>query len=236
MDYPTAIRLAPPGWRHFALRDVGRLPRAVREHELARIPESERDAALRGDAAASERMVRALFWTLVYHLEPQRWDALARAEPVATALTDLLPREVDVAVDVGAGTGRLTARLLERARRVVAVEPSLALGGVLARRLPAVAVVAAWAERLPLPDHAASLTAACGAFGPDAAVLSELRRVTRRGGTIALVSPEEPAWFERQGWTRATVVPAEAGPRPGWIDEFFGPPEPPRELVMLRTG
>ena len=72
MEYAEAVEQAPPGWRHFTIEDVARLPEAVRRHEMARIPDGE----------PGERIIRALFWTLVYHLEPEKWDQLARHEPI----------------------------------------------------------------------------------------------------------------------------------------------------------
>ena len=223
MDYEEAVAKAPPGWRRFSIADVERLPRHVRDRELARVPEGEPD----------ENVLRGLFWTLVYHLEPAWWDALARIEPVTPALVDALPRGVDLAVDVGAGSGRLTEHLLGRSRRVVAVEPSAGLRDILAHRIPAVHVIAGMAEWLPLEDGCSGLTTACGAFGPDETILAELRRVTAPGGVVALINPERPEWFERQGWSRMTVAPAPAPDHPSWLDELFGPPDPPRELVML---
>lgn len=225
MEFEEAVESAPPGWRHFTEADIARLPRSVRQHELARVPRGE----------SEERLVRALFWTLVYHLEPEKWDELSRYEPVEPSLIDALPRNVDVAVDVAAGSGRLTQHLLSRSGRVVAVEPSHGLGVTLARRMGRVRVVAGWAESLPLRDGSAQLTTACGAFGPDPVVLAELRRVTAPGGLIALISPEEPDWFEEQGWTRVSAPPRAAPDHPAWIDEFFGPLDPPHELVMTRV-
>ena len=204
------------------MADIARLPDAVRRRELARVPKGE----------SEERVVRALFWTLVYHLEPERWDELARAEPIAPALIEMLPRDLALTVDVGAGSGRLTQHLATRAGEVVAVEPAAGLGAILRRRLPRVRVVAGWAEALPLADHRAQLAAACGAFGPDDAVLSELRRVTAPGGVVALISPEQPEWFEARGWRRLRTDPPVLPPRAEWLDGFFGPPDPPHELVM----
>jgi SAM-dependent methyltransferase len=223
MDYEEAVVKAPPGWRHFSRADVDRLPRAVRERELARVPHGEPD----------ERVVRGLFWTLVYHLEPEWWDALARVEPITPELLDALPRDVDLAVDVGAGSGRLTEHLVARCRRVIAVEPSAGLRDILHHRLPDVHAVAGWAESLALDDSCSRLTAACGAFGPDEGILNELRRVTASGGVVALISPEQPEWFERHGWRRVTVAPARVSEHARWLDDFFGPPDPPHELVML---
>lgn len=225
MDYATAVRRAPPGWRHFHAEDIARLPSAVRDHELARIPRGEPD----------DHVLRALFWTLVYHLEPERWDELAGVEPVDPALIEALPNDVGVAIDVAAGSGRLTHHLRRRARRVIAVEPSLSLGATLMCRMPDVSVVAAWAEALPLPSHVAQLTTACAAFGPDPLVLAELERVTAPGGWIALINPEEPQWFEENGWKRTVFSGVAAQPHAPWIDQFFGPPDPPRELVIRRA-
>lgn len=234
MDYATAVESAPPGWKHFAWADVRRLPRAVLQHEMASVPTEDIRLAAQGDARARNRVLRSLFWTLVYHLEAERWDELATREPIHPQLLDALPDQGGLTLDVGAGSGRLTQHLAERSDHVLAIEPSLALGSILTRRLPSVAVVSAWAEHLPLPSRCAQLTAACGVFGPDPQVLAELRRVTSVGGCIALVSPEHPGWFEGQGWSRVSVDALSPAPHPPWIDEFFGKPDPPHELVMLK--
>jgi len=235
LDYERSIAEAPNGWRHFAIEDIERLPGPVRLHELARVPARELELVAKGDGAAAERLLRACFWTLVYHLEPERWDELARSEPIHPDLLRALPDTVDVAVDVGAGSGRLTTHLAARARCVVAVEPSAGLRSLLRRRLPDVTVVSGWAECLPLRGHVSHLTAASGAFGPEPRVLAELVRVTAPGGSIVLISPEDPDWFEAHDWDRITVPPMAAPPHPAWIDDFFGPPDPPHEMVALRV-
>jgi SAM-dependent methyltransferase len=222
VDYEEAVATAPAGWRHFSIADVERLPAHVRRRELARIPPGEPD----------DRVVRGLFWTLVYHLEPVRWDELSRAEPISPGLLESLPVDARLAVDVGAGSGRLTQHLLARGSRVVAVEPSAGLRRILAARMPRVETIAGWAESLPIADGCSELTAACGAFGPDEAILDELRRITAPGGVVALINPEQPEWFERHGWRRVVVAAAIAPEHGTWIDEFFGPPDPPHELVM----
>jgi len=224
VEYEQAVAAAPPGWRHFSIDDVARLPAEVRDRELSRIPPGEPE----------DRVVRALFWTFVYHLEPERWDELARYEPIHPAVIDALPREIDTGLDVGAGSGRLTAHLVERCRSVIAVEPAAGLRSLLQQRLPRVRAIYGWAEALPLADASCGLTSACGALGPDPTVLRELRRVTAPGGQIALINPEQPDWFEANGWSRMTAPPMPPPPHPRWIDEFFGPPDPPRELLALR--
>jgi SAM-dependent methyltransferase len=226
MDYAEAVEKAPPGWRHFTLDDIERLPDHVRERETARIPPGE----------PPDRILRALFWTLVYHLEPEKWDELARHEPIAPALIDALPRGLQTGLDIGAGSGRLTRHLVKRCRDVIAVEPSAGLRQILSRRLPTVRALEGWAESLPLDDGWSQLTAACGTLGPDPRVLAELERVTARGATIALISPEQPEWFAANGWERITAPPIPAPTHPRWIDDFFGPPDPPREMVLRRAG
>lgn len=232
MEYELAVATAPPGWRHFTIGDLDRLPPSVKGREIARVPTDELRLLERGDLGAKERVLRALFWTLVYHLEPDRWDALASVEPIPPGLLSSLPQSVDVALDVGAGSGRLTGHLLAQCGHVVAVEPSEGLRSLLHRRWPRASVVAGWAEDLPLRDGCSQLTAACGSFGPYPAVLSELRRVTAPGGLIALINPESPDWFEANGWLRLTLPSAPAPAHEPWIDDYFGPPDPPRELVM----
>src|SRR5262249_32749671 len=63
------------------------------------------------------------------------YDRLASAERLHPGVVGWLPRDVDRIAEVGAGTGRLTMELIERGRRVVAVEPALPLRRVLRREL-----------------------------------------------------------------------------------------------------
>jgi len=235
LDYASAVALAPSGWRRFSILDVDRLPASVRRHALAMIPDEDWRLARARDPSAVERVLRASFWTLVYHLEPQRWDRLSQVEPIAPGLVAVLPR-VQRALDVGAGSGRLTYHLTHHAALVAAVEPSLGLLRLLRYRLPHVQAVAGWAESIPVRDGWSQLTAACGAFGPDPKVLEELERVTGQDGVIALISPEEPEWFESRGWARHDVAPARVKPHDRSIDDFFGPPDPPRVLVTKMKG
>lgn len=222
MEFDEAVDKAPPGWRQFDHEDVERLPDEVRAHEMARVPPGE----------SEERIVRGLFWTLVYHLDAERWDELARHEPIAPQVLDMLPTDVEAALDVAAGSGRLTQHLVRRAASVGAVEPSAPLRAILSKRCPTAKVVAGWAENLPFASGSFQLTAACGAFGPDPAVLAELRRVTAAGGLVALIGPEHPEWFEAEGWRRVTAPAIQPPEHPAWLEEFFGPLDPPHELVI----
>lgn len=235
VDYTERVRLAPAGWQRFSQEDMARLPAAVRRHELACVPAEELDRIMAGDPAAIERQVRAMFWPFIYHLEPQLWDALASVEPIHPEILRAIRVPDGTVVDIGAGSGRLTRFLARSASNVVAVEPSAGLCQLLRARLPAVRVVRAWAEALPLRSRSIDMTAACGTLGPDARVLSELKRVTRPGGEILLISPEQPEWFEAAGWQRLSCPSIPPLPHAAWIDELFGPPDPPHQMFVLRV-
>jgi SAM-dependent methyltransferase len=89
-------------------------------------------------------------------------------------------------LDLGAGTGKLTARLTELGAEVTAVEPDHAMLGELRRGLPSVRALPGSAERIPLPD--ASVDAVlCGQsmhwFDLPRA-LPEIARVLVKGGTL----------------------------------------------------
>jgi SAM-dependent methyltransferase len=235
MNYQRAVEQAPPGWRKFDLEDLKRLPSAVREHEMRIVPERDRHLMANSDPAAVERVLRAFFWTFVYHLEPERWDALAQVEPIHPEVLAALPKHVRRGVDIGAGSGRLTRHLVSRCDHVVAVEPASGLRELLKQRFPTVEAVPGWADALPLEDRSSDLTAGCGVLGPEPDVLHELLRVTAIGGLIALISPECPECFEAQGWTRLAVGRLAPPGHEPWIDEFFGSLDPPHELVMKRV-
>lgn len=83
-----------------------------------------------------------------------------RVEPELARLTDFMPAG-GTAVDVGAWYGPWTARLLRRADRVVAVEPTPALARHLRAAFPAAQVVEA-----AVSDHAGTASLYVPAGGP----------------------------------------------------------------------
>lgn len=96
-------------------------------------------------------------------------------------------------MDLGAGTGKLTRRLLGTGVQLLAVEPVADMRTACARALPGTPVLGGAAEALPLRDGAVDVVVVGTAFhwfdGP--AALRELHRVLRPGGALGL------AWLAR---------------------------------------
>ena len=107
-------------------------------------------------------------------------------------------------LELGAGTGKQTAGLLERGARLVSTDLGPRMLGRLHARHPDVPVAVARAEALPFAD--ASFDGVCGAqmwHWVDAPVAArEVARVLRPGGWLALwwndVAAEGLPWYEAQ--------------------------------------
>jgi SAM-dependent methyltransferase len=96
-------------------------------------------------------------------------------------------------LDLGAGTGKLTAQLVAAGYDVTAVEPLPAMRAELAAALPHVAVHGGSAEAIPLPDgvfDAITVGQSFHWFDPERAI-PQMARVLRPGGGLALL------WYER---------------------------------------
>ena len=153
-----------------------------------------------------------LAWELLYRLEPELYDRLASAEHLHPGVVAWLPPDVGRIAEVGAGTGRLTLELIDRARRVVAVEPALPLRRILRRKLAAaghgdrVRVIRGFFDQLPLSGDFADLVVACSAFTPSPAHggdagLAEMERVCRPGGCVAIIWPNHLDGLAARGYT-----------------------------------
>jgi len=122
-------------------------------------------------------------------------DVYERARPsyppdaVAWLVDALGLRPGVTALDLAAGTGKLTRLLTPTGARLVAVEPVAGMRRVLVTALPGVPVVAATAEALPFQAgclDAVTVAQAFHWFDADVA-FAELARVLRRGGRVGLI-------------------------------------------------
>jgi SAM-dependent methyltransferase len=104
-----------------------------------------------------------------------------------------------VAIDLAAGTGKLTERVAAVSAAVIAVEPSASMRAILAARVPAARAMAGSGEAIPVPDSSVDLVVAGNAFhwfDPDLAA-AEIERVLRPDGVAAALwhLTEWPEWF-----------------------------------------
>lgn len=107
----------------------------------------------------------------------------------STTADAIVPRHVDVALDLGAGTGKFTEHLMARASRVIAVEPSAAMLDVLREKLPAVDSLEGNAEQIPVADAAVDVVAVAQAFHwfDRVPACAEIARVLKPEGTLGLL-------------------------------------------------
>ncbi len=104
-------------------------------------------------------------------------------------------------LEVGAGTGKLTALLVGQGHDVHATDPDEAMLSVLAERLPDVRTSVAVAEDLPVPDRSVDVVVCAQSFQwfDLEKALPELARVLRPGGHLAVVWNET---YQKIPWVR----------------------------------
>ena len=104
-------------------------------------------------------------------------------------------------LDLGAGTGKLTTRLVERGLDVTAVDPIPEMLELLRTALPDTPALLGTAEEIPLPDSSVDAVLVAQAwhwFDPERAI-KEVTRVLRCGGRLGLVWNNRD---ERSGWVK----------------------------------
>jgi SAM-dependent methyltransferase len=117
------------------------------------------------------------------------------------AIDWLLSPDAHDVLDLGAGTGKLTIRLVERGLHVVAVDPIPEMLELLSASLPDTPALLGTAEDIPLPDNSVDSVLVAQAwhwFDVERAV-KEVARVLRPGGRLGLVWNTRD---ERLGWVR----------------------------------
>jgi SAM-dependent methyltransferase len=150
-------------------------------------------------------------WPEIYERGRPGWPVEAvRVANVPSAAT---------ALDLGAGTGKLTRLLAGAFDRVVAVEPSEPMRRLLVRLCPDVEVLAGTGQEIPLADGAVDAVYAAQAFHwfDDDDALSEIARVLGSDGVLTLM------WNRPGGPWEPTVADAERvlTPRmPGEVDHI----------------
>lgn len=137
-----------------------------------------------------------------------------RPAPPRDAVEFMLPAHVSVVVDVGAGTGALTRMLVERADRVIAVEPDPRMREVLENQVLGIQVVAGRGERMPVPDASidAVLASSSWHWVDRDQGFAEVARVLAPGGTFGAVwtGPDLDSPFISQARLLLTATESDA--------------------------
>jgi 23S rRNA (guanine745-N1)-methyltransferase len=137
-------------------------------------------------------------------------EAAGHLAPLTAAIVEAAPArpagERSLAVDIGAGTGRHLAAVIERSGRELglAIDVSRAACRSILRAHPSLAVIRAdvWSQ-IPVADGAADL--ALNVFAPRNG--AELARVVRPGGALLVATPGEDHLHELRGLHRLSIQP-----------------------------
>ncbi len=129
---------------------------------------------------------RELSWA--FQAGADQYDRVRPGYP-PRAVDGLIPAGAREAVDVGAGTGKLTTRLVDLGLNVHAVDPSPVMLEQLSLKLPDVVVVPGTAEETTLPDACVDVVTVAQAWHwcDPVAASAEAARILRPGGTLSLI-------------------------------------------------
>jgi SAM-dependent methyltransferase len=157
--------------------------------------------------------------------------AVGRPSYPSAAIDWVLPASAARVLDLAAGTGRLTERLLDHGLEVIAVEPSEEMRA----HVPSAAqVLPGTAEQIPLDDASTDCVVVGQAFhwfdGPTA--MAEIARVLRPGGRVGLMwllADDSDALTERicgvvaDDEMRASIIDPDQAPPYADIDGMAAP-------------
>jgi SAM-dependent methyltransferase len=162
------------------------------------------------DSAGQPRDRAQVQWELLYRHEPRLFARLIAGERLHPGILEWLPEHLNRALEVGAGTGRLTLNLAPRCHRLTAVEPAGPLRAILCERLVAagygdVEVVRGFFDSLPPHAGDCDLVILCSAFAPSAMAdpdrcLAAIESRCAPGGLIVSVWPNDVAWWCARGF------------------------------------
>jgi SAM-dependent methyltransferase len=162
---------------------------------------------------------------------------------IAWALDPVSERPDLRLLDLGAGTGKLTAALLLRGS-VIAVEPDPAMIAELRARIPSVVAMKGTAEQIPLPDASVDAVLAGQAwhwFDKEIA-MPEIARVLRPGGVLAAMwNGDDPRvdWVrglhDAGAWESTVVRAPDEIPRLPANPQFSAPSEYAEFANPVRT-
>jgi ubiquinone/menaquinone biosynthesis C-methylase UbiE len=159
---------------------------------------------------ARREVVGHLFWALLYWHDPCAYEELVAGERIHPRILDALNLDGRTVCDVGAGAGRFTLFAARRAARVVAVDEVPPLLRRLQLHLGEEGIANVEVRRgsfdaLPLEDDSVDVAVACSSltsrtpFGGEPA-LTEMERIVRHGGELAVIWPDRPEWFRERGF------------------------------------
>jgi SAM-dependent methyltransferase len=133
-----------------------------------------------------------------------------RPAPPDDALDWALPSDARDVVELGAGTGLLTRKLLARVRNVVAVEPDPRMREVLSQRTAGADVRAGQAEQIAMPDSSADAVIASSAWHwvDEQRAVPEVARILRPGGFFSLLwnGPDRRVDWMRALWAGGQLL------------------------------
>lgn len=218
---PARLGTALQGRDNDAL--AGRIAAALEEPARAALALGRSSPADPGAVESARRhVVNRLFWALLYWHDPDAYEELVAGERIHPGVLEMLELAGRVVADLGAGAGRFTLFAAERARRVIAVDAVPALLARLeahaaARGLDNIETRRGGFLDLPLDDSSVDLAVACSALTSHApwggeGALREAIRIVRPGGQVAVIWPDDPAWFTARGFDHVSL-PGDHGLR-----------------------